>query len=233
MQIAVISDLHLGRGGPTDLFGHDDEEFLRFLQFLESNFERIILLGDVWETLTGADWGKRVAELHAARAHHREIAERFRRPQYTYVHGNHDYVTRDVEGAPSELVLQVDGTRLFFGHGHQGDPLIHRARWLSEFGVWLGGWLRRLRLSSLYSYFSRMDLERSQLTEKCAIQRWAVLEALHRRADVVVTGHTHVPGRRDHDSCLFLNSGTCAEGHISFLGVDTKRATYQVCTGGY
>lgn len=31
MQIAVISDLHLGSGGPVDLFGHDDYEFLRFL----------------------------------------------------------------------------------------------------------------------------------------------------------------------------------------------------------
>ena len=51
MEIAVISDLHLGTGGAADGFGHDDAEFLRFLSFLERNFERVILLGDIWETL--------------------------------------------------------------------------------------------------------------------------------------------------------------------------------------
>ena len=45
MQIAVISDLHLGAGGAADGFGHDDGDFLRFLRFLERNFERIVLLG--------------------------------------------------------------------------------------------------------------------------------------------------------------------------------------------
>ena len=52
MNIAVISDLHLGSDDATDSFGHDDAEFLRFLGFLEGNFERIVLLGDIWETLT-------------------------------------------------------------------------------------------------------------------------------------------------------------------------------------
>src|SRR6478735_9678780 len=37
MEIAVISDLHLGTGGAADGFGHDDGEFLKFLTFLEKN----------------------------------------------------------------------------------------------------------------------------------------------------------------------------------------------------
>ncbi len=36
MRIAVISDLHLGRGGPADDFGHDDESFLHFLDDLDA-----------------------------------------------------------------------------------------------------------------------------------------------------------------------------------------------------
>ncbi len=49
-----ISDLHLGTGGAADGFGHEDGEFLKFLGFLEKNFEKVVLLGDIWETLTGA-----------------------------------------------------------------------------------------------------------------------------------------------------------------------------------
>ncbi len=41
MHISVISDLHLGSGGAADGFGHDDAEFLSFLDFLEGNFEKI------------------------------------------------------------------------------------------------------------------------------------------------------------------------------------------------
>ncbi len=34
MEIAVISDLHLGAGDSADGFGHEDSEFLKFLEFL-------------------------------------------------------------------------------------------------------------------------------------------------------------------------------------------------------
>ena len=72
-----ISDLHLGLGDRTDGFGHEDGAFLRFLRHLEANFERIVLLGDIWETLTGPRWGDAAASLSAARAAHPEIARRF------------------------------------------------------------------------------------------------------------------------------------------------------------
>src|SRR6185436_5928367 len=119
MQIAVISDLHLGAGDAADGFGHDDGDFLRFLRFLERNFERIVLLGDIWETLTGALPGSPVEELHKARQSHQEIAKRFSRSQYLYVHGNHDLIAGAAEGAPDELFLDADGVRLMFTHGHQ------------------------------------------------------------------------------------------------------------------
>src|SRR4051794_31587370 len=121
MQLAVISDLHLGRRGPTDGFGHDDADFLRFLSFLERHFEQIVLLGDVWETLTGTLPGHAADELAAAQASHPEITARFRRRKYRHVHGNHDIVARDVDGVPEELVVRADGVRLLFTHGHQSD----------------------------------------------------------------------------------------------------------------
>ena len=77
MKLAVISDLHLGAGDLADGFGHDDGDFLRFLTFLERNFERVILLGDIWETLQSRRLGSAREELLLARATHPEIARRF------------------------------------------------------------------------------------------------------------------------------------------------------------
>ena len=234
MEIAVISDLHLGPGGAADGFGHDDSDFIRFLAFLEANFERIVLLGDIWETLTGSLPGDPAAEFHLARGAHPEIAHRLSGPRYTYIHGNHDLVAGAVIAAPDEVVLEADGVRLLFTHGHQGDPFIVRRRWLSELGVWLGGWIRRLGLASLYRLLNSVDEWRagsSTDSTRCAFQREWVGQATRRDVDIVVTGHTHIAARAEHGSRLYLNSGSCSDGNLSFLAIDTRRASYTVHAG--
>jgi predicted phosphodiesterase len=233
MKLAVISDLHLGSGDLADGFGHEDGEFLRFLTFLERNFERVILLGDIWETLQSRRLGSAREELALARAMHPEIAKRFERPQYRYVHGNHDIVA-GVMGVPDELAFQADGVRLLFTHGHQNDPLIARRQWLTDLGVWLGGWIRRVGLGAFYRLCAKIDEMRGGLSEdgaRCAFQQWAVGEATRRQFDIVVTGHTHLAARTEHGSRLFLNSGSCSGGKLSFLSLDTRRGDYAVnCT---
>jgi predicted phosphodiesterase len=234
MQIAVISDLHLGMGDRSDVFRHEDDRFLSFLDFLESNFERIVLLGDVWETLT-PPWPCAPKEaLRRCREVHPAIARRFERPRYTYVHGNHDLIAGAAEGVPEELTIEDRGTRILFTHGHHHDALFRRARWLSELGVWLGAWILRLGLQSVYRVLDAADQLRSGVAKdagRCTFQRWAVSLADARRADVVVTGHTHVPLRTEHPKALFLNSGSCADGQFSFLSLDTARGSYLVNQG--
>lgn len=231
MRIAVISDLHLGAGDASDAFGHDEGEFLRFLGFLERNFERIVLLGDIWETLTSRRYGNAAAELRRAREAHLSIARRFTRRKYLYVHGNHDLVAGVVEHAPEELTIRADRMRLLFTHGHQNDGLLHRARWVSELGVWLGGWIRRFGLGPLYRLANRIDhLRGGHSVDACSpdFQRWAIEAARIRSADVVVTGHTHTATRAEHGGTLFLNSGACSQGNYSFSSIDTRRGEYGI-----
>lgn len=231
MQLAVISDLHLGPGDASDSFGHDDAEFLRFLRWLERNFDRVVLLGDVWETLTARTPGDPARALRMARDAHPTIARRFTSQRYLYVHGNHDLIAGAVDGAPDEVVLEADGVRLLFTHGHLGDGLVQRARWVSELGVWMGAWIRRLGMSAAYRLFDRIDAWRGGAhpePDACAFQTWAVRRAAQRNADVVVTGHTHLATRAEHGARLFLNSGTCSDGGLSFLALDTRAGSYGV-----
>jgi predicted phosphodiesterase len=234
MQVAVISDLHLGPGGSTDGFGHDDAEFLGFLDFLEENFEWIVLLGDIWETLTGKLPGDPGAELRAAQNAHPELCARFRRPRYLQVLGNHDVISGKLDGVPEEITLDADGVRLLFTHGHQSDPLVAERRSTSELGVWLGGWVRRAGLSSVYRAAASLDAMRSGVSEdksRCAFQKAWMDRAAQREVDVMVTGHTHLATRAEHGDRLYLNSGSCSEGQTSFLALDTRLARYSVETG--
>jgi hypothetical protein len=109
--------------------------------------------------------------------------------------------------------------------------LIHRGRLLSELGVWLGGWIRRVGWNAFYQLMVSLDEARAGLSPNgsdCPFQRWAVGVARQRDVDVIVTGHTHQAARHEHGSQLFLNSGSCSEGQHSFLALDTRRAEYAV-----
>jgi len=121
---------------------------------------------------------------------HREIARRFARPQYIYVHGNHDVVAGEIDGAPEHVIAESDGTRLLFTHGHQHDILFRRGKRLAELGVWLGGWLLRMGLQPVYEAFYRLDALRSGAVpdgDRCSFQRWAVRRADEFAAETLLT----------------------------------------------
>lgn len=226
MQIAVISDLHLGRGDSTDLFNHTHSSFLRFLNYLEGNFERIILLGDIYETLGGLP-GRQRRELGLIQEAHQPLVARFNRPQYTTVYGNHDMVTSKL-GASEEIMLESDGVRMLFQHGHTYDWFIRHLRRFPEFLVWVGFYLARNGLKFFFRLGEKIDMWSRQRDGLKSFRQWAFGEAEKKKADVIVTAHTHTGGvvRHQDGHRLYLNSGTCSKGKLSWLSLDTKNGSY-------
>lgn len=232
MHIAVISDLHLGPGDASDAFGHTDLAFEQFLRQLEPNFERIVLLGDIWETLTSARPFDAVEGLRRAREAHPRIAQRLLRPKYVYIHGNHDLIAAHVDRAPSEWVLDSNGIRLVFTHGHHHDWLIRRARWASEWFVWFGAWARRVGCGAIYragAWLDRLLSDPKQNSILDSFHAWAFRLAASHSADVMITGHTHVASLLEHQNRFLLNSGTCSAGHFSYVAIDTRAGRFDVC----
>jgi len=239
VKIAVISDLHLGNGSGSDTFGHDEATFLRFLDHLEDNFERIVLLGDIYETLTTRG-SAQVSELERCKRAHAPIVERFERPAYRYLHGNHDLVAGHLDHAPDALHLNVDGQRIVFMHGHQFDWVVKKARAFSEWCAWLSGWIARMGLKPVLKVAhavermliggGKVDLDPHALAPTDRFQRAAMSFAEARGADIVVTGHTHHGIVAPFGDRLFLNSGACEGGAFSFLSMDTRAQRYEVQT---
>ncbi len=228
MKIAVISDLHLGSGGEEDPFGHEDREFLRFLDFLEGDFERVMLLGDVYETLWSRTPGDHAAELVRCREAHPEIVKRFDAAPYVYLHGNHDLVAAERMRAPERLLVEDSGLKILFTHGHTFDWILRRARTLADAGVWAASRLTHLGLDPVYRALERADIQRraNPDPERCRFQRWAIDVAAGEDADVIVTGHTHLRTAAKHGDRTFLNAGTCSRGQYSFLHLDTKTGVF-------
>ena len=229
MKIAVISDLHLGTRDRADRFGHTDTGFLKFLDFLEANFERVVLLGDIYETLTSRRPFAQGKALQQARLAHAPITKRFERDCYTYIHGNHDLVAGNLLGAPDSLTLNIDGQRLMFTHGHGFDYASDRVRAVSEWLCFLGGWVLRSGLKPVFQaceWFDRRILTMNADRKDSAFQKWAVNTAIQHDADIIITGHTHQGVCSEHGDRLFMNSGSCADGDFSFLAMDTAKGSY-------
>lgn len=228
MYIAVISDLHIGSGGRADLFGHEEARFLTFLRRLERSFDRIVLLGDIYETLAAARPYDAAAELKRCREAHPVVAKRFQRSCYQTVVGNHDLVLAR-EGVPAEWSLKADGKRIVFTHGHLYDRMLAQARHVAELAPWMGGMLCRAGLAGVRTMFDKLDvaLRAGADAARCPFQRWAVGYAARQRADIVVTGHTHLGGTARHGARMYLNSGSCENGRFELLAMDTKADLYE------
>ncbi len=176
MEIAVISDLHLGRGDRIDPFQGRDAELIRFLNHLERSFERVILLGDIFETLTGTGWGNPREEFMACRSAHPEVARRFLSVPHTYVHGNHDWVAGLLIGAPSELsckrtacaccsFMAIRTTGSSAGRGARPNFCVSEA--ISSGWAWQ-------RLHCLFAAADRAFRGASAVPDRCRFQRWAL-----------------------------------------------------------
>ena len=237
MQSAVISDLHLGPGDATERCVHRDETLLRWLDELEANHERIVLLGDIWETLTDPTRpGSSARMLSCARQAHARIAERFEKPMYEHLCGNHDRVAQET-GAREQWTHRAGGDRYLFVHGDILDNS-NETRWLSTVGVYLGGWLLRAGLERTFSAFEQYAHRRvdnapaalhvasgsSMPDAGHTAYRLAALElAQTTGADIIVAGHTHRACRLYTDTGVYLNSGSVLNHEVSWLSLDTAR----------
>lgn len=233
MLIAVLSDLHLGQKDALDRFHREEGaevRFMRLLNYLENNVDRIVLLGDIFETLRPRRLSQVDAELYAVLNAYPEIAKRiFDDPKYVFVHGNHDRIAGPLLGTPEFHVVDEDGMRLVFFHGHQFDRVNREPGRISETGIWLGGWLERCGLPIVDLWDKRIpkpDSKRGSNSARFAGQ--AVALGKEMGADIIVTGHTHKAQRLEIGSHLFMNSGTCVAGRRELLLLDTGSQIFRV-----
>ena len=103
MQIAVISDLHLGRKDKLDQFNRNqgaEAQLYTLLRYLENHVDKIILLGDIFETLRGKTLYQE-GEFRSALKHYPKISKKLlTNEKYVLIQGNHDTATGDLLSAP-------------------------------------------------------------------------------------------------------------------------------------
>ncbi|WP_434423999.1 metallophosphoesterase family protein [Nannocystis pusilla] len=228
MRIAALSDFHIGARAGMDEFRHDEAAFLDKLARVVASHDRVVLVGDIWQTDHDLFTGPRAAarQLHRARRRLPRLTRALDR--LDYVHGNHDFIARDELGAPSELQIDADGCRVLFLHGHQHDPVFARAYAAARAATWFTGRLRRAGLGPVAHYFEKKDVAIKHRRFGHAAGPYAAAAAAlmrERGAEFVVMGHTHVAHAHHLSEGTVINTGTCSAGRFTVVTIDTAART--------
>lgn len=234
MQIAVLSDIHLGRKDKLDQFNRNpgaEEALYSLLANLENSVDKIVLLGDIFETLRGKTLNAK-KELREVLKMYPVITKKIiDDDKYILISGNHDVVTSKILNAPDWVRLKDHGTSISFFHGHQLDPFVE-GFWTNNFekiGVWLGGWFERAGLDVTKK--GNISSKLKALADQWKVGKFERLAAAmgeDLKSDLVITGHSHHPMKVEFDSTLFLNSGTRVAGRQDMIILDTASQQYEV-----
>lgn len=236
MQIAVISDLHLGAKDRLDRFARAEDADLRLMAFLgrlERSVDRVVLCGDIFETLrAGLPGPSRAALLDSMQAYP-ELTERILHDKrYVLVQGNHDTLSGELLGGREFHREEDHGLRLLFFHGHQLDRLARGHAPIGRLGIWAGGVLERLGLPVTH----RVDAIRGHAYDQPDApdvdprprERGAIALGKKMGSDVVINGHTHNLVHHEVDDMVYLNSGTCLSGRREAVMIDTAGPHFEL-----
>ncbi|HPY78394.1 MAG TPA: UDP-2,3-diacylglucosamine diphosphatase [Anaerohalosphaeraceae bacterium] len=153
----VVSDLHMGDGGPRDNFAADNKaaQFSLFLDYVEQEDGELLILGDLFEF-----WQANIGRVLIKRM---DFLDRFANMQAWFVVGNHDADFEALIGTrmlahpffdrmtgPFERI--IGNKRYKFMHGHELDPFNQDGtpRW-GRILVILGGLIEDRKGSPLLS----------------------------------------------------------------------------------
>jgi len=236
IQIAVISDVHLGT------YGCRAEELHNYLRSIEPDI--LILNGDIidiWQ-FSKNYWPKS----------HMKVVNRLLKmisngTRVYYITGNHDELLRkftDFQLASftlcNKLVVEINGQKTWFFHGDVFDMSINYSKWLAKLGG-KGYDLLILINSFLNNALEYFGYERVSLSKKVKnsvkravkfvndFEKTAIDMAGFHGYDVVVCGHIHQPAMRkvqtEHGEVMYLNSGDWVE---NLTALELNNGTWSV-----
>jgi UDP-2,3-diacylglucosamine pyrophosphatase LpxH len=229
MRIAAFGDLHLGPRPYLGKFRGSEESLLRFADHLERHHDRIMLMGDLYQTDYGHWPGSRPEVLQAVIERFPRISQRWRADPYTMIFGNHDRIAGPYLQAVEEVLLESEGWRLWFIHGHQFDPLSRNDK--RPYRVtWAIGGLRRMWLGMLANFLEGPFFDGCQaLFRPFGAQDLAAGAVLQDGTqDLVVMGHTHIARCLSVGSGMYVNCGACTTSNLIYVSIDTSQRRVEV-----
>ncbi len=214
----LVSDVHLGSRVSQP------KKLLRLLQSYrlgkhEWNFDRLVLLGDIFDDLNFSRLKKHAWELVGL---FREITDEESNADVIWILGNHDELLAQMMShlvgvtVHEEYEWQVNGSRFLAMHGHQFDKWVIYYPNLSKIPSWMYDFIqkidsRRQRISRYIKEKSKSWLRINRDVAKGIISH---AQAKEHHYNGVFCGHTHIAEEIEFkDAGLSYYNTGCWTGH--------------------
>jgi len=204
----IVSDLHLG--SPTC----QDDKINYFLKHLPEHTTRLILNGDVLEgincPLQKAHW----KILHRLR----KLSQKM---EIIWIKGNHDDKAFEVAHLVAanfcnELSFVSGGRTILCRHGHMYDNFLENHPIITLVSDWI-----YMGIQKISRELAVAIKKKSKIFIRCTeqIKIGAIKEAIQRKADVVICGHTHF-AEHVKSPIEYVNSGCWTNHHCHYVQVE-------------
>jgi len=226
MRIASFGDLHLSHNSALDKFKGREDILLHFDEHLKKAHEKIVIMGDVFQTDYGTHPGSRPEVLEMILRRYPRIIRRWGANQYRILFGNHDRITRRLLGSLKQIRLKQDGWHLWFIHGHQFDPFIGE-KGFPYLVTWLIGGMRRTGFRRLANFLEGPFYVFGQRLFR-SLDLIARKELLKNKNDVIIMGHSHQTACHPFGKGVYVNSGDCFRTCLKYISIDTLDRTVEI-----
>jgi UDP-2,3-diacylglucosamine pyrophosphatase LpxH len=239
VQVAVISDVHLGT------YGCRARELNKYLKSIDP--EILVLNGDIIDI-----W--QFSKRYWPDSHMKIVQRVFKMlgndTKVYYLTGNHDEMLRkftDFKMGKLEildkLVLNLDGKKAWIFHGDVFDITMKNAKWLAKLGA--VGYDTLIMINWVVNWFSEKILRKGKVSlskkvknsVKSAVkfiddfEQTAIDIAIEKGYEYVLCGHIHQPAMREvkteKGKTLYLNSGDWIENLTALEYNDGAWSMYQ------
>ncbi|QEE14232.1 metallophosphoesterase family protein [Promethearchaeum syntrophicum] len=217
--IFVFSDLHLADGTGTDDFGNfgvTSEREDKLISFINQyNPGKIIANGDIYEK-----WQVKMKKIRVAHPKMINFLETDERVELLV--GNHDYRRR---GRLFYHFTTKTNKLGLITHGFQVDTGFKSS--ISRFFSWILGGIEKI-FPGIDNHFCKKKFWNQALRNK--VRKFA-LKKFEKGYDIVVCGHCHGSTYEEIENRIYANSGTCQEGKLEGVLIDTDTGVVKVITG--
>lgn len=226
-KIAIVSDLHLGRGdGQTGFYG-TPEQARALLRAIAKTADLTIINGDLYDLDRGSLPTAQKREYEFLRPKWASVEACIEEYGIRLTAGNHDraLLGQIVGGAPvfESYVVSVGARIVRIEHGERFDAWIKRNRRFTSFATWWSGWFSRHQLHGLYRLLRRIEAFSTKDQEGGHIRRARRWMSEQKQCDILVLGHTHARCATACEKGWLLNPGDAMHPVANYLLIDAAQ----------
>lgn len=223
-RLAVISDIHLGRGdAQTGYFGRP-ETLCALLEHIAQDVDLVVINGDLYDLDRGALPLAQAKEYQHLRPDWSAVERCIERLKIRVTAGNHDraLLGQNLGAYPvrEHFVIPMRNLRVRIEHGERFDAWIKRNRQFTSTFTWLSGWFSRRGLQPLYRILRALEAWSTDDSSGGHLRRAKQWLQKHPQLDVLILGHTHTQAAERCNEQWVLNPGDAMHPTAHYLILD-------------